>query len=78
MHRPTVSAPTSDVGDPSFSGPIEVLMLASAFAHGRQWTLLVSESQLPPGATSSTEPGPHQASASVSVSASDTLCAVRR
>ena len=51
--------------------------LASAFAHGKQWTLLVSESEPPPGATSTTEPGPRRVSASDTLSAGVTHCAVR-
>lgn len=50
--------------------------LASAFAHGKQWTLLVSESELPEGA-SPNEPGPRRVTASGHVSVGVTLCAVR-
>jgi hypothetical protein len=51
--------------------------LASAFAHGMQWTLLVSKSEPPPDATSATEPGPRRVSASDTLSAGVTNCAVR-
>ena len=50
--------------------------LASAFAHGKQWTLLVSESELPDGANPN-EPGPRRVTASDLVSAGVTLCAIR-
>ena len=50
--------------------------LASAFAHGKQWTLLVSESELPDGANPN-EPGPRRVTASDIISAGVTLCAIR-
>jgi hypothetical protein len=50
--------------------------LASAFAHGKQWTLLVSESELPEGAHPN-EPGPRRVAASDVVSVGVTRCAVR-
>jgi len=42
-----------------------------------QWTLLVSESEPPPGETSATGAGPRRLSASDTLSADVTLCAVR-
>ena len=47
------------------------------FAHGMQWTLLVSESELPPDAASGTEPGPRRVSANDTLSARVTDCVVR-
>jgi hypothetical protein len=57
--------------------PDALYRLASAFAHGMQWTLLVSESELPPDAASGTEPGPRRVSANDTLSARVTDCVVR-
>ncbi len=62
-------------GEGAFGGGA-LYRLASAFAHGKQWTLLVSDAAVPDGADPG-QPGPRRVSALDSVSALITLGAVR-
>jgi hypothetical protein len=57
-------------------GGVALYRFTSAFAHGKQWTLLVSDAAVPDGAAAD-EPGPRRVSALDSVSALVTLGAVR-
>jgi len=62
-------------GDGAFGGGA-LYRLASAFAHGKQWTLLVSNAALPDG-TAPDEPGPRRVTALDTISALVTLGAIR-
>ena len=62
-------------GDGAFGGEA-LYRLASAFAHGKQWMLLVSSAELPDGAAPD-EPGPRRVTALDTVSALVTFGAVR-
>jgi hypothetical protein len=57
-------------------GGLGAYRLASGFAHGKQWTLLVSDATAPEGVDAN-EPGPRSVSASDNVTAVITACAVR-
>jgi hypothetical protein len=62
-------------GDGAFGGEA-LYRLSSAFAHGKQWTLLVSDAALPEGAAPN-EPGPWRVTALDTVSALVTFGSVR-
>ena len=57
-------------------GGAALYRFTSAFTHGKQWTLLVSDTAVPDGAAAD-EPGPRRVSALDSVSALVTLGAIR-
>jgi hypothetical protein len=57
-------------------GGLAAYRLASGFAHGKQWTLLVSDASAPEGVDPD-QPGPRRVAASDNVTAVITACAVR-